>query len=218
MPATNSHATALLAYEFNATDPSLPASFYAGLATAYPGRTGTQATSEVAYTPYARQAVPRSALGFTVTGSTVTLTADVSFPKSTAGAAEVAYFATFGDALAGATPLRRIGVLGSALGPFAGEATGDTLTIPGLSGLAVNDQVVAFASPGSTLPGGMTEGTVYYVLTVVGDVVTLSATLGGTILAITSAGDGSIFRCSPITIGVNSEPKLSAGSQVLVVG
>ena len=218
MPATNSHASALLAYEFNATDPILPVDFYVGLATAYPGRAGTQSTSEVTYTPYARQAVPRSALGFTVTGSTVTLTADVSFPKSTAGATETAYFATFGDSASGAGTLRRIGVLGSALGPFAGEATGDTLTIPGLSGLAVNDQVVAFASPGSTLPGGMTEGVVYYVLTVVGDVVTLSTTLGGSTLNITSAGDGSIFRCSPITIGVNSEPKLSAGSQVLVVG
>lgn len=218
MPATNSHATALLAYEFNGTDPTLPASFYLSLHTAYPGRTGNQATSEVAYTPYARQAVLRTSAGFMVSGSVVTLTAAATFPKSTAGATETAQYVGIGDDASGNGTLRRIGVLGSALGPFAGEATGDTLTIPGLSGLAVNDQVVAFASPGSTLPGGVVEGTVYYVLTVTGDDVTLSETLGGSTLNITSAGDGSIFRCSPITIGVNSEPKLSAGSQVLVVG
>lgn len=50
-----------------------------------PGEAGTAATSEISYTGYARQAVARSAAGFTVTGNTVTLTNNVDFPKMTGG-------------------------------------------------------------------------------------------------------------------------------------
>lgn len=61
-------------------------SFFASLHTADPGEAGTATTSEIAYTGYARQAIARSSAGFTVSGSTVTLTANVDFPKMTGGA------------------------------------------------------------------------------------------------------------------------------------
>jgi len=55
------------------------------LHTANPDEAGSQTTSEVTYTSYARVAVPRSAAGWTVTGNAVALDADVVFPAGTGG-------------------------------------------------------------------------------------------------------------------------------------
>lgn len=60
-------------------------SLYAALHTADPGEAGTATTNEISYTGYARVAIARSSAGFTVTGNTVTLTANVDFGKMTAG-------------------------------------------------------------------------------------------------------------------------------------
>ena len=61
-------------------------SLYISLHTADPGEAGTQLTSEITYTSYARVAVARSAAGFTVSGSSVNFTAAVNFPAGTGGA------------------------------------------------------------------------------------------------------------------------------------
>lgn len=61
-------------------------SLYAVLHTADPGEAGTATTSEISYTGYARVAIARSSAGFTVSGASVTLTANVDFGKMTAGA------------------------------------------------------------------------------------------------------------------------------------
>lgn len=58
-------------------------SLYISLHTADPGEAGDQTTNECNYTGYARQAVVRSAGGFTVTGSSVSPGADVNFPNPT---------------------------------------------------------------------------------------------------------------------------------------
>jgi len=76
-------------------------SLYLSLHTADPGEAGTQTTSEIAYTSYARVAVARSAAGFTVTGGSVALTAAASFPAGTGGSGTASYFG-IGTALSGA--------------------------------------------------------------------------------------------------------------------
>lgn len=58
---------------------------YAALHTADPGETGDQSTSEVAYTSYARVAVARTTGGWTVTGSSASPVATISFPAGTGG-------------------------------------------------------------------------------------------------------------------------------------
>lgn len=78
-------------------------SLFLSLHTADPGEAGTQATSEIAYTGYARQAVARSAAGFTVTGNTVTLAANVDFPEMTGGAGGTVTHFAVGKAVSGAT-------------------------------------------------------------------------------------------------------------------
>jgi hypothetical protein len=59
-------------------------SLYFSLHTADPGETGTQTTSETAYTGYVRQAVARSSGGFTVAANAVQLVANLDFPACTA--------------------------------------------------------------------------------------------------------------------------------------
>jgi hypothetical protein len=65
---------------------------FLALHTADPGEAGTQATSEVSYTGYARVGVARSGAGFTVTGNSVSPAANVDFPACTAGTATATHF------------------------------------------------------------------------------------------------------------------------------
>jgi hypothetical protein len=81
---------------------------WVALHTADPGAGGNQSTSEAAYTGYARQAVPRTSLGFTVTGDAVTLVANVVFPVATAGS-ETETFFSIGTASTGAGQLLYFG-------------------------------------------------------------------------------------------------------------
>jgi len=65
---------------------------YVSFHTADPGETGNQSTNEVAYTGYARAAVPRSAAGWTVTNDTVNPTANVNTGACTAGTTSITHF------------------------------------------------------------------------------------------------------------------------------
>ena len=89
-------------------------SFYVSLHTADPGEAGTQSTSEVAYTSYARVAVARSAGGWTLTAQTISNTALVQFPTATGGTATATYFGIGTDS-AGAGNLLMSGALTSSL-------------------------------------------------------------------------------------------------------
>lgn len=66
-------------------------SLYIALHTADPGEAGTAATSECAYGSYARQAVARTAGGWTVSGATATNTALIQFPECTSGSETITY-------------------------------------------------------------------------------------------------------------------------------
>ncbi len=76
-------------------------SLYFSLHTADPGEAGDQATSEIAYTSYARVAVARSGAGFVVTGNSVSPAATVSFPAGTGGSGTATHFG-IGTAISGA--------------------------------------------------------------------------------------------------------------------
>ena len=89
-------------------------SFYVSLHTADPGEAGTQATSECAYTGYARVAVARSGAGFSVSSDTVSNLITLTFGQCTAGV-ETATYAGIGVASAGATALLFSGALSSSL-------------------------------------------------------------------------------------------------------
>jgi hypothetical protein len=69
------------------------ANLYVSLHTADPGETGSQTTSECAYTSYARVAVARTSGGWTVTANAVSPTANITFPAATGGTETVTHWA-----------------------------------------------------------------------------------------------------------------------------
>jgi hypothetical protein len=67
-------------------------SFHISLHSADPGEAGSQSTSEISYTGYARVAVARTAGGWTRTVSTISNTALVQFGQCTGGTATATHF------------------------------------------------------------------------------------------------------------------------------
>jgi hypothetical protein len=202
------NATAIANIADNAAASPLANLFIAGH-TADPGAAGTQSTSEAAYTGYARASVARTTGGFTCSNGVVTLVANASLGACSAGSATLTHWST-GVASSGATKVLHRGVFGSRQGPFT-ATTADVLTIPGHS-FAVDDRIALYQPSGTTLPTGITEGTVYWIKTVSGADVTLSTTQGGATLDITAIGDGLAYRVTPIAVSAGVTPQLSSGA------
>ena len=68
-------------------------SLYVSLHTANPDETGTQTTSECAYTSYARVAIARTGAAWTVTANSAKPAAIISFPAATGGTETATHFA-----------------------------------------------------------------------------------------------------------------------------
>lgn len=84
-------ATAIANIADNAATSPLTNLFIA-LHTADPGETGSQTTSEAAYTSYARVSVARTSGGWTVTANSVSPVANISFPAGTGGSGTVTHW------------------------------------------------------------------------------------------------------------------------------
>lgn len=122
MSATNATETAILSLIFTATawadmaenDTSSPqTSFHISLHTASPGEAGSQDTSEVAYTGYARVEVTRDGTGWTVTGGSVTNDAELTFGQCTASPGSDITHVGLGKASSGAGTLLLFATLDS---------------------------------------------------------------------------------------------------------
>lgn len=117
MSKTNAFENSLLLLIFNNTDiagigdvaglqnSATAGSLYVSLHTADPGEAGSQTTSEIAYTSYARVAVARSGSGWTVTGNSVSPAATISFPAGTGGSGTATYFGVGTDSSGAGTLL-----------------------------------------------------------------------------------------------------------------
>jgi hypothetical protein len=112
------NATTIANLAINATSSPLT-SLYVSLHTANPGTAAPQTTSEAAYTGYARQAVTRSNVGFTVTAASVSPAANVTFPAATAGSETETYFG-IGTAVSGTGKLLYSGAISPTIAVVAG--------------------------------------------------------------------------------------------------
>jgi len=84
-----------------------------------PGEAGSQTTNEVAYTSYARVAVARSNVGWTVSGNAVTNAALIQFPQCTGSSVTATHFA-IGTAASGAGKILYKGALSASLAISSG--------------------------------------------------------------------------------------------------
>ncbi len=145
MSKSNAAETAILELLFNNTDfanigdagglqnSATAGSFYVALHTADPGEAGNATTNEAAYTNYARVAVARTAGGWTVSGNSVTNTAQITFPQCGVTGATITH-ASITTASSGASIILYSGALSSSLAvanqitPFFAAGTGITVT------------------------------------------------------------------------------------------
>jgi len=184
------------------------------LHSADPGEAGDQTTSELSYTGYARAAVARTSGGFTISGNTVTLAALVPFGQRTdAGAAQVWTHLGVGTASSGAGKLLYRLPLGGTPRPFVALTSG-TFTLPA-HGFAVGDTVSFSPAATGSLPGGVTEGTTYFVITIATDTFTVSATSGGASITVSSAGSGMGRKTSPVSVSINITPRAATGTTIV---
>jgi hypothetical protein len=73
-----------------------------------------------------------------------------------------------------------------------GGVTTNTITLNSAPGWAVNDPVIYWQSGDATVPTGLTTGTVYWIRSITTTAITLAATRGGAVLAITAnTGSGT---------------------------
>jgi hypothetical protein len=223
MPAlTNAFVTDLLHLYFkNAPDANGLAasgsagSLYAALHSQDPGVGSLQNQQELSYGTYTRIQVQRGS-GFSVNTAqrTVSPAAAISFPKrADAGAAQTAHFWSLGTGASGATYMLLRGGIGGQPMPFTYPTGGGSLTCPGLQP-AVSDPVAFWQYGSVSLPGGITEGTVYWVISVSGDTFAVSATLGGGAVVLTGPGLGTCQKLTPLTVTNNVTPKLETGTVI----
>jgi len=212
---SNSVENSLLALIFNATNWSLYAdntattpltNLYMALHNADPGEGGNQTTNETAYTNYVRQAIARTSGGFTVSGTDPTQVVNagtITFPLAGAVGDTLTHW-SLGTLASGAGVILVSGPLGPVAGPYLDftctSASPGSMTVPG-SAFAVNDRVSVYHDPTSTLPTGFTEGTVYYVGTASGIVISLSTTTAnGNPVNTSSVGAGYVVKQTPLVV------------------
>ena len=189
-------------------------SLYISLHTAEPGEAADQTTNETAYTNYARIAVARSGAGWTVSGNSVSNAAAITFALCGITGATITHFGIGTDS-AGAGKLLYSGPLGTVVqGPFTAVDVGDLITIP-VHTLAVDERVAFYPAFGSSLPTGLTEGTIYWVKTVSGNDITVSTTQGGGTAPITAAGDGVAIEAATLTVSIGITPSFAIGALVV---
>jgi hypothetical protein len=80
----------------------------------------------------------------------------------------------------------------------AADVTANTIDSPA-HGLSAGNQVVFWAAEGASLPAGLTEGTIYFVIAagLTTDVFSVSTTSGGSAVDITGNGDGTFQTIVP---------------------
>jgi hypothetical protein len=173
--------------------------------------TGTEATG--GSPAYARQGVVWGAAAAGVKQNTSTLTFDVP-------AGSYAFFGLF-NAVTGNTN-NYLGYL-----PFGGsvkgfgecdstDVTNDTITSSG-HGLTTDDRVIVYNVFAESLPTGLTEGTLYYVLAsgLTADVFKVATTSGGTAINITGQGELFFQKVVVETFGAQGQITVAASALTL---
>lgn len=122
MSASDAYESDILGCTFKGTlSFSADTNIYCSLHTGDPGDAGNQSTSECAYGSYARVAVARSAVGWSVSGNVAFNLAAINFPAGTSGAELASHFGLGRSLTAGAAgTLHFSGALTSSLAVGAG--------------------------------------------------------------------------------------------------
>lgn len=176
--------------------------------------TGTNAAAGEATggTPaYARQAVTWGAAAAGLKANTGALTFDV--PAGTYG-----FFTYYNDLTLNTGNYRGYAPFGGAVKGFgavdAAGITSDAIT-SGAHGLVDTDRVMVFNVFGESLPTGLTEGTIYFVVSATTDTFEVSLTSGGASVNITAVGELFFQKVVPETFGAQGQITVAIGALIL---
>lgn len=175
--------------------------------------TGTNANSgEVAGGSYARQSVTWAAASSEQKANSNAIT--IPIPAATTVGFLVGYNASTGNTnnYRGYWPLN-----GAARGFGTVDSAGVTADAiqSAAHGLSNDDRVMVMNVLGASLPTGLTEGTIYYVVSVATDTFELSATSGGASVNITAQGSLYWQKVIPETFASAGEITIAIGQLVL---
>lgn len=194
-----------------------PGDYWAGLFTTSPTADAGTGGTEVAGNAYARQQITRAAGSWAAAsaGSTSNSNA-VTFPTATPAGWGVVKTLGFWDASTAGNLLRVIPLVTGSYKNFAvTDTTNDDIECPA-HGFSAGDKV-RFFPVGGTLPTGVTFDTIYFVIAtgLTTDAFRVSATLGGSAIAITAAGAGEVAKDASFDVVANSQLSFAAGQIVI---
>jgi hypothetical protein len=163
---------------------------------------------------YARQAVTWGAAASEVKSNTGTLTFDVA-------AGTYGFFGLFNASTGNTNNYRGYIPFGgaSALKGFASvdtTLTNDQFLSPA-HGMSDGDRVILYSTFSDTIPTGITEGVVYFVVSSAANTFKVSTTLGGAAVDVTALGGGEIFwqRVVPEVFASQGQITVAAAALVL---
>lgn len=167
--------------------PTRPSAFYAALHSGPPGAAG--ASNELTGNGYARTAFTPERSGRILRNA-----ATIEFPAATGSAWAEALFASVWSAASSGTCYFTTPLASELARAFVlPDSTADTIEIPG-HGWSDTDRVYLQQFAGLSLPAGLTKDTVYFVRDATTDDFRLAATSGGSAIAITGIGVGTLQK------------------------
>ena len=183
---------------FTAADPGTGTNF-----------TGTEATG--GSPAYARQAVVWGAAASGLKANTGALTFDVA-------AGTYGFFGFFNAATGNSSNFRGYAPFGTAVKGFAtvdaADVTANAITCSA-HGLVNTDRVMTYNVFAETLPAGLTEGTIYFVVGATTDTFQVSLTSGGAAVDITGIGELYFQKTIPEVFAAQGQITVAIGALVL---
>lgn len=192
MSKTATLANAILNYCCRATTPSALTPYLGFL-------TAVETPTEPVGNNYARVALSTSNFGSVAASGSIANTAAINSPVASGSWGTIVGVAIF-DASSGGNALRKAYLTAGSYRVFTALASTDILTAPGHS-FVNTEQVVVLALPGTSLPTGLTQGTLYYVVGSATDTLQLSTSSGGAAINLTTNGGGRIVKVVPQAVG-----------------
>lgn len=160
---------------------------------------------------YARQAVTWSAAASGSKTNTSTLTFDVA-------AGTYAFFMWFNASTGNTNNYRGYAPFGGAVRSFgtvdAADVTANSIT-SNAHGLVNTDRVMVFNVLSESIPAGLTEGTIYFVVGATTDTFQVSLTSGGAAVDITGQGELFLQKVVPEVFAAQGQITVAASALVL---
>lgn len=205
MSKTATLANVILNYCCRATTPSALTPYLGFL-------TAVETPTEPSGNNYARVALSTSNFGSVAASNSIANTAVINSPVASGSWGTIVGVAIF-DASSGGNALRKAYLTSGSYRVFTALASTDILTAPGHS-FVNGDQVVVLGLTGTSLPTGLTQGTLYYVIGSSTDTLQLSTSAGGAAINLTANGGGRIVKVVPQAVGASGLLSFPVGTLI----